>query len=93
MSHSNFTYPAAPEHVVSLREAPHRMAIAETTMRYDVLLNGTAVGELYFNMHGYVGTLPLPNGKQLSIPESAISRFEREIRRINRDAKFERVTS
>lgn len=83
----------AVQHVVSLREAPHRMAIAEPSMRYDVLLNGNVVGELYFNIHGYVGTLPLPNGKQLALPESSIGRFQREIRHINREAKFERVTS
>lgn len=69
------------------------MAIAEPAMRYDILLNDAVVGDLYFNTHGYVGTLPLPDGKELTIPESPISRFQREIRRINREAKLSRVVS
>ena len=43
------------KHVVTLREAPHKRAICETKMRYDVLLNGEQVGELHYNMTGYRG--------------------------------------
>ncbi len=75
------------DHVLSLREAPHKRAICETKMRYDVLLNGQRVGELYFNMRGYCGYLPLPDGTNLDIGERGISSFRSEIRRINREAK------
>jgi len=44
------------QHVVALREAPHKRAMCETKMRYEVLLNGKAVGDLYFNTRGYIGT-------------------------------------
>lgn len=74
-------------HVVSLKEAPHKRACCETTMRYDVLLNGQFFGELYFNMRGYVGCLPLPGGSRLNIGERAISAYKAEIKKINREAK------
>lgn len=81
------------KHVVSLRQAPHRMAIAETTMRYDVLVNGEVKGELYYNTRGYVGNLPLPNGKSLCMPEGSINRFLAEIRRINLEAKMKKASA
>ncbi|GMU20578.1 MAG: hypothetical protein AMXMBFR13_06750 [Phycisphaerae bacterium] len=60
-------------------------AIAESTPRYDVLLHGQKVGQLYFNMTGYVGTLPLPGGRKLHMPESGISVYRREVARLNRE--------
>lgn len=79
---------AAPvAHVVTLREAPSKMAMLETKMRYDVLLNGAFHSELYFNTKGYVGSLPMPNGKNLSIGETSIAQYKKEISRINKDAK------
>ena len=74
------------KHVVSLREAPQKRAICEDKMRYDVLLNGEFWGELYFNMTGYCGYLPLPGGRSLDICERGISAYRKEIRRINREA-------
>jgi hypothetical protein len=75
------------EHVISLREAPRKRAICETKMRYDILLNGKPVSELYFNMTGYCGYLPLPDGTKLDIGERCISAFRAEIRRLNKEAK------
>ncbi len=74
-------------HVVSLREAPHKKAICEREMRYDVLVNGQFHGDLYFNMKGYVGALPLPDGSRLNIGERGISAYKAEIRRINKEAR------
>lgn len=74
-------------HYVSLREAPHKRSICETKMRYDVLLNGEYFDGLYFNMRGYVGLLPLPDGHKFNIGERGISVFRAEIRTINREAK------
>lgn len=65
-------------------------AIAESTPRYDVLLHGQKVGQLYFNMAGYVGTLPLPHSRKLHMPEAGISVYKREVARLNREwAAFE----
>jgi len=59
----------------------------ETKMRYDVVLNGQVVGDLYFNMTGYVGYLPTPEGRKLDIGERGISAFRREIAALNREAR------
>lgn len=54
---------------------------------YDLILNGSVVGEIYFNMTGYVGVLPEPGGPGISIGERGISAYRSEISRINRDAR------
>ena len=69
----------AKPHEVTLKEAPHKRSIAETHMRYDVLLNGAVTDTLYFNMRGYQGYLPLPGGEKLDIGEKAISAYRKEI--------------
>jgi len=74
-------------HKVTLRANPRRRSILETKMRYDVLLNGNRVGELCYNMRGYIGYLPLPDGRRLDIGERPLSVFRQEIARINRDAR------
>lgn len=73
--------------VISLREAPRKRAICETRMRYDVLLNGEYWGEFYFNMHGYLGYLPLPDGTKLAPGETSISAIRSIIRRLNQEAR------
>jgi len=77
----------AQAHVVTLTEAPHKRSMCEKQMRYDVLLNGVFAQELYFNMKGYVGYLPLPNGQRLNIGERSISAYKTEIRKINKEAR------
>ena len=52
-------------HKVELREK--RGAMFETQPRFDVILNGSRVGELYFNTRGYVGRLPTHTGQSLEI--------------------------
>jgi len=68
-----------------LEETRAGCAICETTPRYRVLLHGTQVGVLYFNMRGFVGNLPLPDGSSLVMPEAGISTFRREVVKINRE--------
>ncbi len=77
----------ASEHVVKIKEAPHRLSICETTMRYEVFLNGVLFEQIYFNMTGYVGYLPLPDGTKLCLPECGISNYRKEAALINRQAK------
>jgi hypothetical protein len=71
---------------ISLQERPERRAICETRMRYDVLLHGNVVGDLYFNMTGYTGVnLPLPSGGSLHIREQSLTGVRREIAKVNRE--------
>jgi len=70
---------------ISLVETREGCAFLETHSRYHVLLHGKNVGELYFNMTGYVGYLPTPNGTQLDIGERAISAFRKAVAQLNRE--------
>ena len=80
-------------HIVTIVPVPSRKAICESNQRYAVLLNKAEVGELYFNMRGYQGYLPLQGGNQLDIGEKGISAFKKEAARINREAKAELALS
>jgi hypothetical protein len=57
----------------------------ETTKRFNVMLNGVKVEQLWWNMKGYVGNLPLPDGCSLYMPEGSLASFKREISRLNRE--------
>lgn len=57
----------------------------EKQPRYDVLLHGKKVGQLYYNMTGFVGSLPTPDGGSLHVPEGGISRFRKEVAALNRE--------
>jgi hypothetical protein len=62
-------------------------SLLEIEPRYRVILNGQDVGELYFNMHGYVGRLPTPSGAPLVIGERSIGAYRKEVAALNREAK------
>jgi hypothetical protein len=82
------TVPAAAQpYVVTLQEAPQKRSMLETHMRYDVLVNGKLHHTLYFNMRGYRGCVPLPDGTELDIGEKPISAYKKEISRVNKDAR------
>jgi hypothetical protein len=49
------------------------------------MLHGQKVDQLYFNMKGYVGYLPTPDGAKLDIGEKSISVFRREVAALNRE--------
>lgn len=76
-------------HTLTLKKANHRRVVLETTDRYDLLLNGARVGNVYFNMRGYLidSGLPLPGGGRLQLPESSLSAIRCEIAAINREAR------
>lgn len=69
---------------VTLREAPHRKAVCEAEMRYDVLLDGVKVDEAYFNTRGYRAGLPVPGGGRLDPGEVSLSQLRKDIAQINR---------
>ena len=68
-------------------------AMCETTDRYDVVLDGVTVDQLWFNMRGYVGTLPLPEGGKLSIGERSITAYKAEVVKLNREFKAKGVAT
>lgn len=70
---------------IQLKKAPEKMAAYERTMRYDVLFNGKVFDTLYYNLKGYVGYLPTPEGRKLDIGERSISTYRKEIRRLNNE--------
>lgn len=55
--------------------------------RYAVMVNGEPWGELYFNMSGYVGNLPMVQGGVMNIGERPISAFRKEVSILNREAQ------
>lgn len=69
---------------ITLVETREGCAFLETHSRYYVLLHGKKVGELYFNMTGYVGYLPQPSGIPLDIGERGISAFRKVVAQLNR---------
>jgi len=76
---------------VRIVETKRGRHILEQTPRYKVLLDGEEFGELYFNMSGYVGYLPLPGGHKIDIGERSISTFRREIVAVNREFRVARA--
>jgi hypothetical protein len=69
---------------IKLVETRRGCAVMERTPRYDVVKDGNTVGQLYYNMTGYVGTLPLPDGSNMSFPERGISQWRKWAAEINR---------
>jgi hypothetical protein len=70
---------------IELIETRQGCEMMEATPRYNVMLEGVKVGQLYYNMRGYVGNLPTPDGHNLYVPEGGIARFRREAARLNRE--------
>ena len=73
------------KNAIELVENLRARAICETTPRYDVMLHGQRFTQLYYNMRGYVGYLPTPNGGRVDIGEKGISVFRREVAALNRE--------
>lgn len=70
---------------IRLIETRQGCALMENTPRYDVMLHGKKVDQLYYNLTGYVGHLPCPDGSKLIMPESSISAFRRQVVALNRE--------
>jgi hypothetical protein len=70
---------------IVLIETRQGCEMLETTKRFNVMLNGVKVEQLWWNMRGYVGNLPLPSGLRLYMPEGSLASFKREIVRLNRE--------
>lgn len=70
---------------IQLVETKKGFAFCGSKPGYDVVLHGAKWGELYFNIIGYVGTLPLPNGDKLYMTEGSIASFKKEIAKLNQE--------
>lgn len=66
------------------KRSPHRL---ERESRYEVQVNGAAVGELYHNMTGFCGGLMDVHARTIDIGERGISAWKAEAATINRDAR------
>ncbi|MDO8415253.1 MAG: hypothetical protein Q7S87_03460 [Agitococcus sp.] len=84
---TSYTQLVVVPHVITMKSDPKRRQMLEKEARYVLSVNGTEYGELYYNMRGYVGYIPLPNGHGLDIGEKGISVFKKEIAAINREAR------
>jgi hypothetical protein len=65
----------------------------ERTDRYDIFLFGKLIDQLFFNMTGYRGYLPTPQGQCHALPESGIGSHKKEIARLNREFAAAKLTS
>jgi hypothetical protein len=54
-------------------------------MRYIVMLDGKEFSDLYFNMRGYRGYLPVPEGGNLDLGEKSIGAYRAQVKRLNRE--------
>lgn len=50
-----------------------------------VILDGQLYDTLYFNLRGYRGTLPTPDGIPLDIGEKSIGVYKKYVRQLNRE--------
>lgn len=78
---------------IQLVETKQGLEMLETTKRYNVMLHGVKVDQLWFNMRGYVGYLPLPDGSKLSMPEGSLASYKREVARLNREFAAAAITA
>jgi hypothetical protein len=71
---------------IELVEPRSGCAIMEREPRYEVLLHGRKVGQLYFNMRGYTRVcLPQPNGSLLDLGERGITAYRKAVAQLNRE--------
>ena len=69
---------------ITLKKNNTKREPMETKDRYDIHLNGEYWGELYYNIDGYVGRLPLANGGVLDCGEQSLSQFRKDITYLNK---------
>jgi len=70
---------------IVLKPARAQHNIPSGQASYDVYLNGVFFDQLYYNLRGYRGYLPTPEGKSLDIGEKSLSAYKKEIANLNRE--------
>jgi hypothetical protein len=72
---------------ITLQETTKGRHFMERTKRWQVMLNGKPWGDpFYFNMRGFVGTLPTPSGGKFSPPEVSLTSLRAIVADLNREA-------
>ncbi|MDO5757318.1 MAG: hypothetical protein Q4P24_07355 [Rhodobacterales bacterium] len=72
---------------ITLQSKPSRH-FHDPYKHWQVLLNGSPWGDpFYYNMRGYRGVLPLPDGSPFDPGEVTLTQLRREVAQINREAK------
>ncbi|MBL1435544.1 MAG: hypothetical protein COB08_005020 [Rhodobacteraceae bacterium] len=71
---------------ITLKE--RRKVILQTKHDFDIMLNGKVFGQLTYNMTGYIGYLPLPEGGKMDFGETGITAYRRTIASLNREARL-----
>lgn len=77
-----------PQHIITIRPTSGSSRGSDKPL-HDVLVNGIKQGELYYNLRGYRGTLPMVGGSQMDIGEAGITAWKREARVLNREAAIQ----
>jgi hypothetical protein len=74
---------------IQLVETRSGCAMCEREPRYDVIFRGVKIGQLYFNLRGYVGVLPCPSYDReynnLHIGEVSITKYKQEVAKLNKE--------
>ena len=69
-------------------QSKHSPHFYDPRKNWQVLLNGKPWGgRFYYNMTGYRGALPTPDGASFDPGEVTLTQLHREVARINREAK------
>lgn len=69
---------------IELIPSPNKSILQEEP-DYLVILDNQVWGKLHYNMVGYVGYLPTPEGRKLSIGEKSLGTYKKEIAKLNRE--------
>jgi len=77
--------PIGKHPAIKLVETRRGCAIMESTPRIEVWFHGELFDTLYFNMSGYRGCLPCPEGGKLDIGEQSMGTYRKEVVKLNRE--------
>lgn len=78
--------------MVKLVKTRRGCAMLERHDRYDVVLNGKVVDQLYFNLVGYTGYIPFPDGN-MPVCDASMTLVKRYVASANREWKKAAVTA
>ncbi len=70
---------------IKIIETRRGKAVCETTKRFDIMFRGEVYGQMWWNIRGYIGLLPCPDGTKLSIGEASLTEYRRAIADLNRE--------
>jgi hypothetical protein len=69
---------------IELKATRRNCSICEKEDRYDIIVDGKIVDQLYFNLKGYCGAIPFDDRK-ITLGEAPISKWKKLIKELNRE--------